>query len=259
MISLFRRRPERAAPPPPLNHPPRLPDGVRIYVFGDLHGRDDLAVRLQDAIAADRELSGLPNTVVVGLGDMIDRGSGSQTVIQIMVGGFTGCTTVCLRGNHEQMLIDFLEDPVRYGPLWFRNGAIETLRSYGIATSGRERPPAEELREIRDAAARAIPPSHLLFLQRMPLSYTAGDYFFAHAGAKPGVALTEQTPMDLLWIRSGFADRDPPFEKVVVHGHTPVDQPYFGLYRINLDTGAYSTGRLTCLALEGDQRRLLPV
>ena len=82
-------------------------------------------------------------------------------------------------------LIDFLEDPLRHGPLWFRNGAAETLPSYGVVTSGRERPSVKELQEIRDAAARAIPPSHLVFLQRTPLSFAAGDYFFAHAGAKP--------------------------------------------------------------------------
>jgi serine/threonine protein phosphatase 1 len=96
-----------------------------------------------------------------------------------------------------------------------------------------------------------------LFLQRLPLSYTSGDYFFAHAGIRSSKSTERQTARDLLWIREGFADRDEPTSKVVVHGHTPVEHPYLGRYRINLDTGAYFTNRLTCLVLEGTTGRLL--
>lgn len=104
-----------------------------------------------------------------------------------------------------------------------------------------------------------MPKDHLDFLTRLSLCRTVGDYFFVHAGVRPGVALSQQTERDLLWIRSGFADRDEPFEKVVVHGHTPTKAPFNGRHRINLDTGAYATGRLTCLVLEGEERRFLEV
>jgi serine/threonine protein phosphatase 1 len=96
-----------------------------------------------------------------------------------------------------------------------------------------------------------------MLLQKMPLTYVSGDYFFVHAGVRPEVGIERQAVRDLLWIRKGFADRDRPFEKVVVHGHTPVNQPYLGRYRINLDTGAYLTNRLSCLVLEGTDIRPL--
>ena len=236
-----------------------MPEGHRIYAFGDLHGRDDLAQRLRAAIIADMVNEPAAEVTVIGLGDLIDRGPGSHAVIASMVAGFPGAATIGLRGNHEQMLLDFLEDPQRHGQQWFRNGAPDTLRSYGVQTGGRERPPPEELARIRDAFARAIPPAELMFLQRMPFSHTAGDYFFAHAGARPGVALAEQEPTDLLWIRAGRADSDAPAEKVVVHGNTPIEQPFLGKFRINIDTGAYFTNRLSCLVLSNADRRLLAV
>jgi serine/threonine protein phosphatase 1 len=235
-----------------------VPDGQRLYVFGDLHGRDDLAARLGAAIAADMAAEPAAEVTVIGLGDLIDRGPGSHAVVAGMNAGFPGTRTISLRGNHEQMLLDFLEDPQGNGHQWFRNGAAETLRSYGVEPGGRERPPPEELARIRDAFARAIPPAELVFLQRMPFSHTVGDYFFAHAGARPGVALAEQDPTDLLWIRPE-GDSDPPREKVVVHGHTPVERPFLGAFRINLDTGAYFTNRLSCLVLSNADRRLLAV
>ncbi len=256
-MSLFQRRREKL--PPPLEHEARVPEGQRIYAFGDLHGRDDLAAELHAAIAADMACEPAAEVTVVSLGDLIDRGTGSHAVVAGMAAGFPGAVTIGVRGNHEQMLLDFLEDPQRNGHQWFRNGGGETLRSYGIDTGSRERPRPEELARIRDAFARAIPPAELVFLQRMPVSHTVGDYFFAHAGARPGVALAEQSPTDLLWIRPRSADSDPPAEKVVVHGHTPVEQPFLGKFRINLDTGAYFTNQLTCLVLSDADRRLLAI
>lgn len=117
----------------------------------------------------------------------------------------------------------------------------------------------EDLTRLRSDLAAKLPPPHLHFLSRLAISQTVGDYFFAHAGARPGVALSEQAERDLLWIRTGPADRDAPFEKIVVHGHTPVQEPFNGRYRINLDTGAYATGRLTCVALEGEARRFVEI
>ena len=149
--------------------------------------------------------------------------------------------------------------PKRCGPTWLANGALETLRSYAVDVRKISRLDDGELQAIRASLARNLPPGHLLLLQRLPLSYVSGDYFFVHAGVRLGVGIEGQVARDLLWIRDGFADGDEPFEKVVVHGHTPVDQPYLGRYRINLDTGAYFTNRLSCLVLEGTSVRLLEV
>jgi serine/threonine protein phosphatase 1 len=157
------------------------------------------------------------------------------------------------------MILDFLEEPERNGAMWLRNGALETLRSYGVDVTrllGSETP---QFGAVREALVACLPVSHLVLLQRMPNSCENDRYFFAHAGARPARRLDQQTDEDLLWIRQGFADRDEPFEKVVVHGHTVVEKPYFGEYRVNLDTGAYFSNRLTCLMLEGDERRLIDV
>ncbi len=229
---------------------------MRVYAFGDLHGRLDLAQRLRSAIVADADNSATEN-VVVGLGDMIDRGPDAKGVIDLLLSGFEGCEVVCLRGNHEQMMLDFLEDPARNGPVWFRNGADTTLASYGVSGFARVNASAAEYQSVRDSLARSLPPSHTVFLQGLRLSYEVGDYFFVHAGARPGIPLNQQVAKDLLWIRHGFADTDPTFEKVVVHGHTPVEQPYFGAFRINLDTGAYSTNALTCAVFEEASVRIL--
>jgi serine/threonine protein phosphatase 1 len=217
----------------------------------------DLLRALFNAIEQDASVGGAIHSLVVGLGDYVDRSMEPKAVIQAMVSGIAGCDLVALRGNHEQMLIDFLENPVRHGAEWLANGAIETLRSYEVPLNKLGRFDANELQWIRDSLARQIPVPHLMLLQRMPLTYVSGDYFFVHAGVRPQISIERQAIRDLLWIREGFADRDRPFEKVVVHGHTPVDQPYLGKYRINLDTGAYFTGRLSCLVLEGTNIRSL--
>lgn len=234
------------------------PDRGPVYVFGDLHGRLDLLLRLRDAIAHDQRLSpGSPT--VVGLGDYVDRGPDSCGVMDALAGDLFGCKTVLLRGNHEQMVLDFLEDPEGKGAIWLRNGAIDALRSYGVDVTALIGATAPPVAKVREALVARIPVSHLVTLQRMPCSYMRGGYFFAHAGARSGVPLAQQTADDLLWIRKGFADCDTVFEKTVVHGHTPVEKPYFGEYRVNLDTGAYFSNRISCLVLEGDQRRLLDV
>jgi serine/threonine protein phosphatase 1 len=223
----------------------------RLYVFGDLHGRADLIPALKEAIERDRARSGR-SSLVIGLGDYIDRGPQSRAVIDSLAAGF-GCPSIMLRGNHEQMLLDFLEKPERRGRMWIEHGAVATLKSYGVEVTG-HRP---NLRELRGRLIAAMPPSHLLFIQRMRTSHQSGRYFFAHAGARPGVPLDQQEPRDLLWIRDGFVDGEHAFEKVVVHAHTQVEKPYLGQFRINLDTAAYISGRLSCLVIDGDDHRLL--
>lgn len=233
-----------------------VPDELRLYVFGDVHGRFDLLMRLREAILRDRDRSTPASVQVIGLGDFVDRGPDSKRVVESLMSDFFECGAFYIRGNHEQMLLDFLDDPEN-GPVWLRNGGAETLRSYSVdaadfASSSRVVYPA-----LRMAFKDRLPAEDAAFLGGLPLSHVVGGYFFVHAGARPGVPLHLQKPSDLLWIRNGFADRDDEFERIVVHGHTPVEEPYFGKYRINLDTGAYLTNRLSCLVLESRERRIL--
>ena len=231
--------------------------GRRIYVFADIHGRLDLLENLRAAIIADMAGYHGHDAMVIGLGDFVDRGPRSRGVIEALsTNHWFGCQGRFLRGNHEQMMLNFLDDPERNGMLWFRNGAAETYRSYVGDNALLEQMPVDYA-AVRDRLAAAMPPRHLEWLRNLPTSIEDGGYFFAHAGARPGVPLASQREADLMWIREGFSDRDVPFEKVVVHGHTPVDQPYSGKHRINLDTGAYFTNRLSCMVLEGGTRRLI--
>jgi serine/threonine protein phosphatase 1 len=249
----------RQSTPPDALALPSIEADERIYAFGDLHGRADLIEALFARIADDRRRAPIATAIVIGLGDYVDRGPNSRAVLDALVRGVPGCTLVALRGNHEQMLLDFLDDPVEKGSVWLANGAGETLASYGVNVGTSGRLPALALRSIRDALAAAMPESHLRFLRALPLTYSAGSYLFVHAGIRPGVSLADQTERDLLWIRKGFADQDIETGLVVVHGHTPVEQPYLGRHRINLDTGAVYSDRLTCLVLEGTTRRLLEI
>ena len=179
-------------------------------------------------------------------------------MIEHLIENSSATDSILLLGNHEQMLLDFMERPLEKGAAWLRHGAESTLLSYGVdfpLSVSRLAP--SDYQAIRDELAGKMPPAHLVFLQRLPTSAVIGDYFFAHAGARPGRPLDAQSRADLLWIREGFADRDVPFEKIIVHGHTPVDQPYLGKHRINLDTGGYARNRLNVLVLEDGERRLL--
>lgn len=235
-----------------------LPEGTRLYVFGDVHGRFDLVQRLRDAIRRDRARSSTAAVQVIGLGDFIDRGPDSKSVIEAFTSDFFECDASYIRGNHEQLLLDFLDDPEN-GPSWLRNGARETLRSYGVDLADSTSGTRVDYAKLRTAFRARLPQAHAAFLEGLPLSLSVGGYFFVHAGARPGVPLHQQKPSDMLWIRDGFADRDDQFEKIVVHGHTPVDRPYLGRFRINLDTGAYLTNRLSCLVLESRERRILEI
>jgi serine/threonine protein phosphatase 1 len=232
--------------------------GLRLYAFGDIHGRADLLDRLRTAIAGDLARAAPTAAVVVGLGDYIDRGPDSRAVLDGLLAGFDGARFIPLRGNHEQSLLDFLEDPADAGAGWLRYGGDATLRSYGVDPrlyAGAIR----DYRAIRDELACRIPLAHLVFMQRLAVSHEAGDYFFAHAGARPGIPLRRQSPRDLMWIREGFVDADPMFSKCIVHGHTPTEMPYLTRFRINADTGAYFTNQLTCVVLEEDRQSLLPL
>ena len=242
----------------PTTHTAKIPDGLRVFAFGDVHGRSDLLAELIRRIENELAMSPGAESILIGLGDYVDRGADSKGVLDLLVSRELPLEVRPLKGNHEAMFEDFLEEPAEFGGHWFRNGGWETVRSYGVDCVPIVTPPSRFVR-IRDELVEKMPTSHLSFIEALPLTASYGDYFFVHAGARPGVALSEASEDDALWIRGGFSDRDDPFEQIVVHGHTPTELVFVGQYRINLDTGAYATGRLTCLVLEGHMRRFIEV
>jgi serine/threonine protein phosphatase 1 len=232
---------------------PRVPSHWRIYAVGDVHGRADLLSEVFNRI--DGDLSAYPTAkpLEVFLGDYIDRGAHSRQVIDLLIGRQRGRETVFLKGNHEACALQFLNSSAMLWQ-WKELGGAVTLRSYGISL---RREDASSPHEISMALRQAMPESHQRFIQSLELSFTCGDFFFAHAGARPGIPLQKQSEQDLLWIRDDFLLHEEYFGKVVVHGHTPTHEPEVRPNRINIDTGAYATGRLTCMVLEGDQLRFI--
>jgi serine/threonine protein phosphatase 1 len=234
---------------------PRCPDGMRIYAVGDVHGRDDLLIRLHAMILADARARPGPGPTVVYLGDYVDRGSGSFEVIEFLIHDpLPGFTSIHLMGNHEDMMLRFLDGPPTLH--WLVNGGIATLASYGVA-AGCPIVYFADLDAVRHELRAAVPPAHMRFLLGLGLMHVAGDYVFVHAGVRPGVDLEAQAPADLLWIRDKFLDSRKDFGKVVIHGHTITEMPEIRANRIGIDTGAFVTDRLTCLVLEGSERRFL--
>ncbi|MBI1206676.1 MAG: serine/threonine protein phosphatase [Azospirillum sp.] len=235
---------------------PRLPEGLRLYAVGDIHGRSDLLAQLLEAVEADA--AARPNRAkgLVFLGDYVDRGSDSKGVIDRLIAcSPDGFRIVYLRGNHEDLMLRFLAD-LRDGAGWLTMGGKATLESYGLpAPVGW--PNRDELAMLQRKIRWEIPPRHLDFLNRLKPSFSVGDYFFVHAGIRPGVPFERQASADLLWIRDPFLLSSADHGKVVVHGHTIAETPEIRPNRIGIDTGAFATGRLTCLVLEGDQQRFL--
>ncbi len=252
LSKLFRARTQVAAPAEPA-----VPAGCVVWAVGDIHGRLDLLLPMVEAIVSDLAASEATRKMVVFLGDYIDRGPDSRGVVELLTGlsAIRGVEWRFLKGNHEQAMLGFLDDPST-GPRWCEYGGDSALRSYGLRvpnlahrTEGWTRV-AADLQHRLTAAERT-------FLESLEFSVTVGDYFFTHAGARPGVALDRQTPEDLLWIRRPFLDSAAEFERVVVHGHTPTAAVHADRRRIGIDTKAYESGLLTALRLEGRERTLL--
>jgi serine/threonine protein phosphatase 1 len=231
---------------------PRSTEGQLIYAVGDIHGRYDLLKTALAQIAADAAVEGRGRTpLLVLLGDYIDRGPESVKVLQALVWlqRRSEFAVHLLKGNHEQALLAFLEEPGE-GEAWLAYGGAETLTAYGVP------PPSlgcgrEALCVARDALFDRMPASHLQLLNELELMLLVGDYAFVHAGVRPDRPLASQTAAELLWIRRGFIDAPGPFERVIVHGHTWLgDQPQVMAHRLGLDTGAYATGVLTVARLD---------
>lgn len=235
----------------------RVPDGVRVYAIGDIHGRIDLLHKLHEQVLADGS-SLAPNIrkVVIYLGDYVDRGLESREVVDCLVDEpLPGFESVYLRGNHEEAFLKFLKD-VSIGPSWFRIGGDATVYSYGIRIP-LDVAPDQRFQYISEILSDSIPPKHREFLSRLKEYWCIGDYLFVHAGVRPGRSLDKQTTEDLLWIRDEFLDSTEDHGLMVVHGHSVTEEPDIRKNRIGIDTGAYTSNILTCLVLEGGEQRFL--
>jgi serine/threonine protein phosphatase 1 len=234
----------------------RTPEAVRLYAIGDIHGRLDLLRHMHDLIREDAARAGAARNRVVYLGDYIDRGLESRQVIDFLLDEpLDGFEQVYLKGNHEEVLLQFLEDP-GVGANWFFFGGDSTLYSYRVPGAS-PAIDANRLAQVQTAFQNALPPRHLAFYRALELQHRAGDYLFVHAGIRPGLPLERQTEADLLWIRDEFLDSTADHGAIVVHGHTIAPEPVVRPNRIGIDTGAYASGTLTCLVLDGDNRRFL--
>jgi serine/threonine protein phosphatase 1 len=235
----------------------RVPAGTLVYAIGDIHGRSDLLKKLHRRIVADAATKSASRKVIVYLGDYVDRGPDSCGVIDLILDQAPkGFTLVFLRGNHEKIMLEFLED-TSSAPVWLRNGAVPTFDSYGIRASEQLQPGDAELQRLQAELKAKLPRRHVDFLKSLQNLHVEGDYAFVHAGVKPGVALAEQREEDLLWIRGEFLASTADHGHMIVHGHTILPDVQFAPNRIGIDTGAFYSDRLTCLALEGDTRRII--
>jgi serine/threonine protein phosphatase 1 len=236
--------------------PAALPRDLRVYAIGDVHGRADLLTALHAKIEADASRAPQPRKHVIYLGDYIDRGPSSREVVEMLLSRpLAGVSATHLLGNHEAMLLQFLDD-VACGPEWLAFGGLETLLSYAVSIAGTGRY-EERLPAAQQSLRQRLPEAHRRFLAGLPRSIVLGDYMFVHAGVRPGVTLERQSDTDLIWIRREFLESTVFHGKVIVHGHSFRTEPEILPNRIGIDTGAYATGRLTCLVLEGDEIRFL--
>jgi Calcineurin-like phosphoesterase len=221
---------------------PQGPRGHAIYAIGDIHGRADLLKQTFTLIDEDIRSTRPEQTVQVFLGDYVDRGPASRATIDLLIERQKSHNMVLLRGNHEAAL-SYLLDPHSEMPNLRNFGLLATIRSYGINCS--VNPDRNEERKLVDEFRQKFPREHYAFLGALVPSFTCGDYFFVHAGVRPGIALDAQDENDLIWIREEFLEFPGYFGKYIVHGHTPVPKIDIRRNRMNIDTGAYATNRLT--------------
>lgn len=252
LLNMFER-----APTPPA----RFPEGRVGYAIGDIHGRADLLAEMLAALELrerdDRRPNGPP--IAIFLGDYVDRGPASAAVLDLLLlRRPTGFEVRHLRGNHEQSMLAFIDDPMS-NRAWLLQGGAETLLSYGV-----QPPPPVGAQEqdwigVAQLLRARLPNAHYDFLKGLERYVALGDYAFVHAGIDASRSLEEQTDADLYWARAAFIASKRPFSHRVVHGHTPVDTPYIDQRRIAVDTGAYASGVLTAARFEGEDVSFLSV
>ncbi|MBA3527599.1 MAG: serine/threonine protein phosphatase [Pseudomonadota bacterium] len=234
---------------------PAAPRGHRAYVVGDVHGRLDLLSVLLDRIEDDVRKRKKMQTTIVFLGDLIDRGPDSAGVVELLRTyrpPFAG--TMVLMGNHEEVMLRVLEGDGSLFARWMEFGGGECVRSYGLDPAELKKlPPDDAIAVLK----REVPQNHVEFLASFADSVSFGSYLFVHAGIRPGTSFADQSQTDLRWIREPFLADERDHGHIVVHGHTICEQVEELPNRIALDTGAYRTGVLTALGLEGTERWFL--
>lgn len=246
VLKLLRRAIEPAAPPA------HVPDGLRIYAIGDIHGRRDLLDDLLFRIDADDRARGAARSQLIFLGDLVDRGPDSAGVIQrTMELKSGGRSARFLMGNHEEVFLKALGGSLEALRFFVKIGGRATILSYGFDEAEYD---AMDYDALMAALIARVPRAHIDFLRGFEDRIAIGDYLFVHAGIRPRVPVEEQVGGDLRWIRSEFLDFRGDHGAVVVHGHTISEDVEERSNRIGIDTGAFATGRLTAIGLEGGER-----
>ena len=226
---------------------PILPSGTRVYVVGDIHGQLENLQNVLGKIKADIRSRPIQDISTVFVGDYIDRGLASQAVIDTIINESEIGSKITLKGNHEELMLAALGDAENMKD-WCAVGGIQTAFSYGVDVQdlmvGRGYEAAQK------SLVSAVPSGHLDWLRGLLSRYEIGDFFFCHAGIDPDRPIGAQVEADLLWIRRKFTNDERTYSKIIVHGHSPVEQVDVRHNRVNVDTGAFFTGNLACVALE---------
>lgn len=233
-----------------------VPEGVRVYAIGDIHGRLDLLDALLMTIAEDDRMRGAGvETHYIFLGDLIDRGPESRGVVERLLDlSKTVANVRFLMGNHEQVFLRAVAGDARSLRFLAKIGGRETLLSYGIDERDYK---GLDFEALARRLAETVPASHVEFLSAFEDWIEFGDYLFVHAGIRPGLAIEEQEQSDLCWIRDDFLMHRDSFGHIVVHGHSITEDIDVRSNRIGIDTGAFASGRLTAIGLEGEERWFL--
>jgi serine/threonine protein phosphatase 1 len=231
-----------------------------VYAVGDIHGRLDLLRTMDARIVSDIASNRQRSPVICYLGDYIDRGPHSAQVVDYLASSHSdGIRRIYLKGNHEQRMLEFFDDPAGKGPGWIGFGGREAFESYGISAPKNPDDPMFDWGALRDRLMAAVAPEHIEFLKGLRLAFSWNQYLFVHAGLNPERDIDQQEEHDLMWIRAPFLSSSRDWGFTVVHGHVIVPEPEFRSNRIGIDTGAYQSGCLSCLAVDQDSQRLLQV
>ena len=238
-----------------------IPEDVRVYAIGDIHGYADVLAQMHEVIEEDIHKRPVDTAQIVYVGDYIDRGPDSKGVLDMLIKRpevAPHIRHVFLMGNHENGMIEFMKEPDGQRKDWLAWGGLEALESYGVEADGKS-DLSEQASALAEKLKQALPPEHLEFLTNLDLKHELGGYVFAHAGIRPGTPLQDQVKQDLIMIREPFLSSEFMHEKRVVHGHTIVKTKGVDIRpnRINLDSGLYSGGPLSCAVLEKETVRII--
>ncbi len=236
------------------DEPPTVGDDLRVYAIGDIHGRADLLDKLLIRIGEDDETRGASHVRLIFLGDLVDRGPTSRNVIERIMSLRHLPNVTCLKGNHEEVFVMVARGDADALPFFLRMGGDATLASYGLPIEAQEGMEDDAILEWIDWH---VPDDHIDFLDELPGMEQVGDYLFVHAGVRPRIPNEEQSMKDLLWIRQEFLNHRRRFSHMVVHGHSISEEVDERPNRIGIDTGAYQSGRLTAIGLQGTERWFL--